>query len=54
VQIVRRRPPAPARVLTTLPPSYDLRFTSVAGRRVLFDRVRCPDRNFDVYAVPAG
>src|SRR5262249_45845487 len=49
LQIVRRRPPGARRVVATVPAGYDLDFTFVAGKRVLFDRFHCPDGNLDVY-----
>lgn len=54
LQIVRRRPPGARHAVTTLPAGYDLDFTFVAGKRLLFDRVSCTHGNFDVYGVPIG
>jgi hypothetical protein len=54
VQLRRFRPGAASRVLRTLAVGYDFRFTNTDGRRVVFDRVRCSQGNFDIFAASAG
>ncbi len=54
VQLRRFRPGAGSRVLRALADGYDFRFTNTDGRRVLFDRGRCSQENFDIFAANAG
>jgi hypothetical protein len=54
VQLRRFRRGAGSRVLQTLSHGYDFRFTNTDGRRVVFDRVRCSQGTFDIFAANAG
>ena len=49
--LMRYRPGSAPRVVATLAPGYDFRFSSASDRRVLIDRVSCKHGNFDVYGV---
>ena len=51
VRIMRFAPGRTPRVVATLAPGYDLRFTYAAGTRILYDRVRCSTGRSDIYAV---
>jgi hypothetical protein len=51
VHIVRWQAGHGRTTVATLPSGYDLRFTDTDGKMVFFDRVRCPDRGWDVYRV---
>jgi hypothetical protein len=55
VRIMRSAPGRPPRVVAALPPGFDLRFTTAvdgrAGTRILYDRVRCATKRFDIYEV---
>jgi hypothetical protein len=54
VQLRRFKPGAGSRVLRTLAVGYDFRFTNTDGHRVVFDRVRCSQGNFDIFGANAG
>ena len=57
VALVRFRPPRATRRIATLPPGYDLRFTSAipgpGGTRIVFDAVNCSSKDVAVYELLA-
>ena len=57
VSLMRFRPSGTTDRIATLPPGYDLRFTSAisrpGGTRLVFDRVACSRRHFAVYELVA-
>jgi hypothetical protein len=58
VSLVQFRPQRATRRIATLPPGYDLRFTSAiprpGGTRIVFDRVNCSSKHFAVYELRPG
>ena len=58
VSLVQFRPQRATRRIATLPPGYDLRFTSASprpgGTRIVFDRVNCSSKHFAVYELRPG
>jgi hypothetical protein len=55
VRIMRFAPGRAPRVVASLPPGYDLRFTTAVdgprGTRILYDRVSCATKRSDIYEV---
>ena len=55
VHIMRSAPGRTPRLVAALPPGYDLRFSTAingpSGTRILFDRMRCATKRFDIYEV---